>query len=180
MQQRLVALVRQRAQDLALLARGVRQHAQRLVGVAREEDVVEALGLPPARVHDHRFGPPSDQLDRRVEPNPVAKRRHELLHVARRTAADHSPRRPVVDREHAVVVQEADEEARGKIEHARGIGRPNCRTHGHEVVGDETAVEPVRVEVCAKRALVAVVAQQCGRFAMEAEDLGQHAEEARP
>ena len=64
-QHRLVGLVGDRAEQLVLAVRGVGQQRQRLVGVRRHHDVVEALGRPPARRHLHVVVVARDRLDRR-------------------------------------------------------------------------------------------------------------------
>jgi hypothetical protein len=81
--------------------------------MAGEEDVVVARPRPPARVTQT----PSLSAHFRtgaVQAQPVPPRRDEPLDIPCRTARDHAPTWAVVDRQHAVVVHEAHEEARGK------------------------------------------------------------------
>ncbi len=180
MQHGFVALAGQRAQDLAFLVRGVEQHAQRLVRVAGKEHVVEALAGPAARLDDHAVAKAQDLVDRGAQQDAIAERRHQFLHVARRAAAHHAPHRPVVHGEHAVVMQEADEELRGEAEHALGIGRPDRGTHRDQVVLDEAAAVLVRRQVIAQRHPRRVLREQRGCLAVEAQDFQHHAVEGRP
>ena len=142
-----------------------------------------SFGVAPARLDDdapalHRWSAP-DRLHRRRGVHAFPERFHQALDVARRAAADGAPHRPVVHRQHAVVGQEADEEPRREVQHALRIGGPDGRAHRHEVVVDEAPAVAALLEEGAQRQFVARGLQQRRRLAVEAQDLRDHAEEAR-
>ena len=92
---RLVGLVGDRAEDLVLAVGGVGQQRQRLVGVGREHDLVEPLGLAPARRDQHVVGVPARPTATGVRSRRrSANGRGQRLDVASRAAADRPPARP--------------------------------------------------------------------------------------
>ena len=179
MQHRFVLLVRNGAQHFALQARGVPQHAERLIRMAGHEHLIETLGASRARLHQHAVPHAPHAHHRRIEANAVLEGRNQFLDIARRTAADGAPLRAVVHRQHAVVVEETDEEARRKGQHARRIGGPDGRPHGDEVIADERLAVTLEVQVVAE-ADIDFAIEQPRRFAIEAQDVADHAVEARP
>ena len=125
-------------------------------------------------------GVPGDGGDRGAHADAVGEGRRERLDVARRAARDRRPLRAPGEREHPVVGEEGDQEARREGPHLLGVGRPHGGGLGHEQALDEPAREALVVQEGAQRALVAGVGEQGARRAVEAHVVGHHAQEARP
>ncbi len=179
MQHRLIGLVRDGAQHFALGSARVGEQSERLVAVAGEEHGVETHRFLPARLHEHAARKSPNLFHRSREVDAVAERRRELLDVARRAAVDGAPRRPVVDGEHAVVVQESHEESCREFHHRRRVGGPDRRPHRHDVVVHERAPVAAAREELAERKLTAGLVEQARRLAVESQDVAHHAEERR-
>ena len=75
---------------------------------------------------------PGDRAHRRVQADAVGERPRDLLHVAARAAGHRAPLRPVAEAEHAVVVEEAGEEAGRERPHLLRLGRPDRGGLGHD------------------------------------------------
>ena len=86
-----------------------------------------------------------------------------------------------------MAVEEIDEETRGKLQHAASRGRPDRPTHRDDVAFDEGGRVALALQVFAERqrlqgrgiGRVARGAQQLAGPRVEAQDVGDHAEEAR-
>jgi len=100
-----------------------------------------------------------------------------------RAAAHRVPLRPVAQLQQAVVVAEADQRADRKAQHLRRRARPDAADHRQQVVVAEGGAEPVRGEKVGerqcKRRIGAGLGQR-GRQPVEAQEVEQHAVEARP
>ena len=178
-QDRLVGLVGDRAQQLVLAGRRVGEQLQRLVGVGGEDDLVEALGVVAARRDRDVVGVPGDLVDRSREAETVTPRRGQRLDVAVRAAGDRPPLRAVAEAEHPVVGEELDQEARGEAPHLARVGRPHRRGLGHDQAVDERARVPPLLQEVPERGAVAVGRQQRPRLSLEAQQVGDHAVEPR-
>ena len=66
-----------------LTVTGIGKQRQRLVGMCRQDHLIEALCLATTRRH-HRYmiRVTRDRIDRRAEPQPLARRTRQRLHVA--------------------------------------------------------------------------------------------------
>jgi hypothetical protein len=176
---RLVGLVGERAEDLVLAVRGIRQRRQRLVGVGCQHDLVEALRLAAAWRDEHVIVKSPHAGDGRVQAYAVGERRRQRLDVARRSTRDRAPLRPPRQRQHPVVVEERDEEARGEGPHLVRIGRPDRRGLGHDQLAHErVGVAQLREPVAQRRAVVAGL-EQHARIAVEAHVVPDHPHERR-
>ena len=143
--------------------------------------MVEALRFATSRLHEHARGRAADALHRRAQADAVAKRRHELLDVARRAAADRAPLRPLVHRQHAVVVEEAHEVARRESRacapgRSTRSPRPSARGSRRRTAANSAARRRYSPSV----ELVAADSSSARRFAIEAQDVADHAVERRP
>ncbi len=179
-QDRLVALVGDRAEDLALGRRGVGQHRERLVGVGGDHDLVVALGAAAVGDHLDIAQPAGDGAHRRRRADSVRERRGQRIDVAPRAAGHGAPARPVAEAEHAVVGEERRQEAGRERPQLVGVGRP----HGRGLGDDQPLDEPLRVaaagEQLAQRGSGARRARgQRARLAIEAEQVADHPQEAR-
>ena len=76
-----------------------------------------------------------------------------------------------------MAVEEIDEEARREVEHAAAGGRPDGTPHRQDVALDEGARIALAREVLAERDAVVVAGEQCAGAAVEAQDVGDHAQE---
>ncbi len=76
-----------------------------------------------------------------------------------------------------MVLEEADEEQQRKLEHAVGRRRPDRRAHRQQVLVDETVAVAPGAQVFAerRRARDAAAFEIAHRFAVEAQDVGEHA-----
>jgi hypothetical protein len=117
-----VLLETDRAEDAALGARRIVEHAQRLVAVTRDHHLVERFGRAPLRFDLDDGVAATDAAHRTRRPDATAQRCGEALEVARRAAAHDAPLRLIAKRKQPVVVKEAHERARRELEEARRIG----------------------------------------------------------
>ena len=141
MQRRDVALIADRAEDLALGGARVGKHAQRLIAVRRHDHTVEELRAA-AREHfdelraaDTVVG--DDLVHGHVELYAMRERRGEGLDVASGTAGHGAPFGPSGDFEQPMVVHETCVRAHGEAHEGRGIGRPDRRAEGDEELPHE-------------------------------------------
>src|SRR5580700_7477352 len=128
-----IGLIRKGREYFLLERRWWLEHAQRLVTVAREHDVVEAFDLTARRAYEHSIGSASHSCDRSAEPGPAAPGRGEPAHVLARAAPDRAPFRPVVDAEKAVAIEELEEESERTTENRRFGRRPDRAPHRHDI-----------------------------------------------
>ena len=106
----LVALIGEGAQELALGRRRVGQHRQRLVGVGGDHDLVEALRSAVPDDLDP-IGMALDAAHRRLQPDAVAHRGDDRLDVCPAAAYDRAPAGSPGQGEDPVVVEELRKEA---------------------------------------------------------------------
>ena len=149
----LVGLVGEGAEDLLLRRRRVGEHRERLVGVRGDDDLVEALGLAARRRDLHAVVEALDRAHGRREADAVGERRGERLDVALGAAGDGAPLRPPAQAEHAVVVEELDEEARRERPHLLRVGGPDRGGLRHDHALDERVGDAERRQPLAQRRL---------------------------
>jgi hypothetical protein len=189
---RLVVLVGDRPEQLALLRARVAEHRERLVGVGGDHHLVEALGLRSRDGDLHVVLRSRDRPHLRAEADALAEGGGERLHVARRPAHHGRPARAVAEAEHPVIGKELGQEAHREAVHARGVGRPHRRDLRDDQPLDERAREAVPAQELRKRFLpappallarvgpLAVLApEQPGELAVEAHEVEHHPLEAR-
>src|SRR5262245_47459473 len=85
-----------------------------------------------------------------------------------------------MDRQHAVTSEEADEEAGGAGQHRRRFGRPDRSSHWDDVTFDELARVAAAAKIFAERERRIRIDMKRLRFAIEAQDLSEHAQKRRP
>ena len=116
---------------------------------------------------------PDDALDGRVEADRVGERCRQRLDVALGAALDHPPLRALLEIEHPVVVEELDEEARGKRPHLRGVGRPDRGGLRDDQLVDERVAEARVMQPLGQRRIL-IGGQQRAGLALEAADVEDH------
>ena len=173
----LVGLVGDRAEDLVLAVGRVGEHRQRLVGVRREHDLVEALGLSPAR-RQQRHGPRRRVID--------------VIGVSRRSRSRQRTRHGVdvgaraAGRPSATAGAWRSRASRGWRRSrpgsapgtsTSGADRPTTRPTPAGTISllDERLRVAALVEPVAQRRAFAAVRQQRPRVAVEAHEVGDHA-----
>ena len=184
-QQRGVARVRHRAEDVPLGGGRLGEHGQGLRGVRGDDDGVVgrdgavAVGdLDAGRRLEHGgdLAPGADLGERRGDPGDVLA-----------GAAGHrAPGRRAEDREHAVVLEEREEVAGRVVQGQLGVAGPDGRDDGlHEVPG-EVRREAALLEELAQRGVRGVRTggvlgglEQAARASVEAGDLAEHPQVAR-
>ena len=176
-----VRLVADGAEQRALVVAGVGQQGQALVAVAGQHHLVETFAAGVGG-DDHRRQPlRRTETHWGAQPR-VGDVRQHLLHVLPR-AADHGvPLRPVADLDQAVVVAEADHRGDREAQHLVGGAGPDAAEHRQQVpIAEGLAEAMARQEIADRlghRRRVAGLGQ-CAGQAVEAQDLRQHAQEAR-
>ena len=141
MQRRDVALIADRAEDLALGGARVGQHAQRLIAVRRHDHTVEEFRAA-AREHFDELRAADavvrdDLLHRHVEVDAMRKRRGEGLNVASGTAGHGAPFGPAREFEQPVVVHETRVRVDGEAHEGRRVRRPDRRAEWDEELPHE-------------------------------------------
>jgi hypothetical protein len=181
MQPDLVRRVGETAEQVALACIGVAQQRQRLVGVAGQHHLVEAVPVARRVAHLHAFGQATDGAGRRAEPRAPAQRRHDALDIGSAAAAHRAPVQLRTDREQAVIVEEAHEGLRRKVEHAAERRRPDAGGHRHQVaVAKGIAQARIVDEVADGDVEILATVEQLWRQSVEAQDIVRHAQEGRP
>ena len=181
---RLVGLVGDRAQDLVAPRRW-----RRPAGASAWSEWVASttsskrLGLAATWGDEHVVGLAPDGPHRGAQAQAPREAAQQRLDVPGRAAADGPPARPVPEREHAVVVEELDQEAGGEVPHLPRVGRPHRRRLRHDQALDE---RPARSRCCSSHCpsdgpSVArpPVPQQFTGGAVEAGQVGDHAVKPR-
>ena len=97
------------AEQIALARRSVVQQRQRLVGMAGEHDLVEAIPLTRGVAYVHALGIAANGTGRRGESRLATQGRHYALDIGTAAAAHGAPAKLRSHRQQAVVVQEAGE-----------------------------------------------------------------------
>ena len=116
---------------------------------------------------------------RRVQPL-VRDALNNLLDVVTRAAGDGPPLRPIGDLNQTVVVAETDHSGDRKLQHLVGRARPDAAHHRQKIPVAELLGKFFGPQKIAKRLLhvgIAVGTGQRGGDAVEANDIGQHAQE---
>ena len=175
MEQRRVAAVGQGGEQLALEVGRCLEHAERLCRVRRDDDrVVGRRGA--AAVGDlDAVGELADRGHLGVEAYVVEAGGHRG-DVGPGSAGHRAPLGRPEDAEHAVVLEEGEEVARGVVERGGGVARPHGRDQRLHEVAHEAGCEAALVEELAQRLVGAVVVgrQDCSGTTVEARDLQQH------
>ena len=140
-QDRLVALIGNHAEHLALGGRRVGDHRQRLIGVGRDHDLIEVLGFTALGLDRDAVAEALDSPHRGAHPDPAFEPLDEPLDVAARTARDRPPSGPAGELELTVVGEELGQKAERKVPDRSGAGGP----HGGDLGGDRPLAEPSRV-----------------------------------
>ena len=124
---------------------------------------------------------PVQAVDRAAQPR-IGNAGEQLVHVVLRAATHGVPLRPVGDLDQAVVAQETNHGGDRKAQHLIGRARPDATDHRQKVALAKRGAEAVAVEESADR-LVHFIAVARGGDAggqpVEAQHVGQHADEAR-
>ena len=149
MQHRVVGLVFDRTEDLALSLARVIEQRQRLVAVAGQHHLVEAFvaGIATDR-HALRIADHAAHRLRQAHAH-VPARGHGI-DIGPRTAPHHAPRRPPGKLQHVMVGHELDQVAGREREDSGGRRRPQCAGHRHQVLVAEGRAVAVGVEVIAQ------------------------------
>jgi hypothetical protein len=113
-ERRLVGLVGERAEQLALALRGILEERERLVGVTGDDHLVEPLVRAVTQSHGEGLLVAADRRHRAGTPHPRGEWRDERFDVAVRPSDHGLPLRSVTEAEHPVVVQELGEESDGE------------------------------------------------------------------
>ena len=114
------------AQETALVRRGVGQQAQRLVGMAGENDAVERVRRTVGSRHcDAAAGCTGDARDGEAGAETVAEGCGEFLDVGFGTAVHRPPLVLGVESEKPVVVKETQQRRGGKLQHQPRGGAPD-------------------------------------------------------
>ena len=170
-------------QDSALVGAGVGDEAERLVGVAGEDHMVEPplVAAGEQQVDALRFAGDGGNVGVGHHAEPALL--EHAVDIGPGPAFDGAPDRPLVDIEfeQAMVGEEVDEGAGRELQHRAGRGRPDGGADRQQMVLDEG----VRIAmVPEKRADAGVAAGFGGGVALgpfeEADDVGHHAPVARP
>jgi len=104
-----------------------------------------------------------------------SKRRHQFVGVGSRAARDHPPLRPVVDREHAVILKKLHEIAGGELPHVVVACRPNRRPNRYDVLVHEFLRITVALKILAERRTWLMLIEQGHRLPIEPENVADHA-----
>ena len=176
MQDSFVVLEFHRSQHIDLVPVRVGEQGQRVVGMAGQHRVVEAL-FAVAGGQQHTVGIAAQRTDRRGQAHAGPPVRGDCAHVAGRATLDDAPLGPVVRLEHAVVVHEAQQVLDRELEYGPRRRGPQGRCHRHDMVPGEHRGIAMRIEVVAERGPFALGFQRRGRLAIEAQDVPHHAQE---
>ncbi len=115
-------LVGEGAEQLALGIGRILQQRERLVGVACDDDLLEALDRPVVQPYlDARFVA-TDRCDGGGEPHARGQRRRERLDIPARPAGDRLPAGSVAEAEHPMIVEELGHEADRERPQRRRVG----------------------------------------------------------
>ncbi len=148
MQDGLVRRVGEAAEHAPLVGARVLEQRERLVGVRREDDLVEALD-PVADPQLDAVGRAADGAhsarSRRPSPSPPRSRRRNAA------AAGHGAPAEAAEAEHPVILEEADRVRRRELERAPRRRRPERRGERHEEVAAEAPRVAALVEVLGER-----------------------------
>ena len=158
---------------------GGEQHAQRLVRVGGQHDVVEGRGpgaAPGAQAHAVRLARDGD--DRLVAVDAVGEGLRQASHVLAAAALDGAPHRPPADPQQAMVLAEADEGGDRITADVGGRRGPDRGAHRIQVVVAEGAAVAARLQVVVQRQVAAGLGVARG-FPVEAQQVAQHRPEAR-
>ena len=140
-QRRDVALIADRAEDLALGGRRVGKHAQRLIAVRRHDHTVEEFRAAAGEHFDELRAPDAvvrdDLVHGHVEMYAMRERRGEGLDVASGTTGHGAPFGPPRELEQPVVVHEPRVRAHREAHEGRRIGRPDRRAEGDQELPHE-------------------------------------------
>ena len=181
MQPDLVRRIGEAAEQVALAGVGIAQQRQRLVGVAGEHHLVEAVPVARRVAHLDAVGSAADGAGRRAEPRALAQRRHDALDIGPAAAAHRAPVQLRADREQAVIVEEAHEGLRRVVEHAAERRRPDAGGHRHQIAVAKGGAQPRIVdEVADGEVEILATLEQPRRQPVEAQDVVRHAQEGRP
>jgi hypothetical protein len=140
-----IVLIAQARQDVPFLGGGLGEKAQRLVGVAGEDDLVEAFGFGLAGMHHRPEGVAADRADRSAGAKVAARGREARLKPADIFHAAAIDRPPLVlspGRKERVVAEEVHQRAGRKLADPVGRRRPDRAADRHEVVVPEPGAEP--------------------------------------
>src|SRR5215472_9126283 len=181
MQPDLVARVGEAAEQLALAPVGVSQQGQRVVGVAGEDRLVEALPMACSIADLNPRRQATDGACRPAKARALAYRRRKTFDVAAAAAAHRAPAQLGANGQQAVIVEKTCEGLRRIVEHAAKRRRPDAGGHGQEIAVAKRAAEARMLDEVAEREveIVAAVEQQ-RRQAVEAQDVARHAQEGGP
>ena len=106
----------------------------------------------------------------------VFKRLAQGAQVLARTALDDPPLRPVLDRQQAVIFEEAYKERHGEIHDGAAVRRPDRRSHGDKVLALEGVAVAPAVQVAAQSLLLRQLPrlQISNSFLIEAQNVPHH------
>ena len=147
--------------------------------MAGQEDGVEGLGAAGGAVEDDPVLLALDARHGAVEAHPLPEGGDEAVDVGPGAAGDDSPDGAILDRQQAMIEEEANEEAGRKAQHELRVRGPDGGAHGQDVVVPKEAAVGVGGEVVAETEFVTFLRQQSGGLAVEAQYVPQHAPEAR-
>ena len=153
---------------------GVGEHAERLVAVRGDDDVIKCLRRVGAGLDSHGVLGSSNGAHGRTQVNGGAAFLDERLDVVSRTALDDAPCRLLEETEQAMVLHEAQERNGGHLAHVGSIGGPNGGKHGDDVAIAHGGADFSRVEDFAEVAGSMSIAEYFLRVLVEAGDVAKH------
>ena len=182
MQHGAVGLVVDGAQDRAFGTARALQQGQRLVGVGRQHDLVEAFfGAVGEHAHTAmgRERIADDAANRRVQAF-VGDAGNDFFNVVPGAAGHRPPLRPVGHLDQAVVVAEADHGGHRELQHLVGRAGPDATQHGQEIpvakLGRKSALAQELAERLHHGGFRAAFGQRRGG-PVETHDVAKHAPE---
>ena len=180
MQHDAVLRVPERAEQGGLLRRRVLEQGQGRIPVHGQDRFVEVQGCA-IRQPDPNAGLCAGQArhaDTGAEVGPCGL--HQLPDIGPAAARHRPPEPPAGDAHHPVVEEEADQGGGGIVADAVQGGRPDGCSHGQEVVVPEGGAESAMLKIGVEGGSRALQPPQVVRRpAVEAQDVGDHAPEAR-
>ncbi len=179
-QDRAVAAVAEGAQQPRFFGRGIAEQGQRLIGMGRQHDMIEAARLAIRSLDTDRVLETRHLSHGVAQYDVAAERIAQTLDIAAAAAIDRAPDRAIGQLQQAVVVMEADEGGCGVLQHLVAGGRPDRGRHRKEMILPKRLAVAACVEIIAQR----LAGERRGlcvprRLGIEAAEIAQHRPEAR-
>ena len=172
-----VGLVADGTQHPLLSGAGLREQAQGLVAVHGQDHGVKVLHTA-ARTDEHAGGVALDTRDGRGQA--CIQPLHDGMDIPARAARHGVPPRPVAHLDEAVVVAEAHHGGHRKAQHLVGRAAPDATQHGQKIPMAKRRAKAMLIQELPQRLrqrLFLAALGQRGAQAVEAQQLGEHAQE---